>query len=162
MNAKEAIDKYKEWYTESYGVKPTEKLVETFCRINGIEVEREEVVKVEETKEYSVLNNAQVVTNVTEHMADHHTEEDYKALEVTYQNMLAEHQEICAIAQEQKQTIEDDNVLIVKLSTNMGKLLNIMDYYKDLFSPSDIGRLDEIKKEVEGLRYEQRNTESTK
>jgi hypothetical protein len=73
---------------------------------------------------------------------------NYKALETNYHNLLAEFQEVSAISQEQKQTIEDDGALIVKLSTNIGKLLNMMDYYKDLLSPSDIGKLDEIKKEV--------------
>lgn len=75
---------------------------------------------------------------------------NYEALQANYHNLLAEHQEVCAIAQEQKQTIEDDNALITKLSANIGKLLNIVDYYKDFLSPSDAGKVDEIKKEVEG------------
>jgi 4'-phosphopantetheinyl transferase EntD len=154
LDGKEAIAQYKEWYTESYGVKPTEKLIETFCKMKGIDIEkireqdRKEVTNVEEIKECSVLADVPVVTNDTTRAINSHIEENYKALETTYQNLLAEHQEICAIAQEQKQTIEDDNALIVKLSTNIGKLLNIMDYYKDFLSPSDIKMLDEIKKEV--------------
>ena len=154
MDGKEAIESYKEWYLEFYNVKPTEKLIETFCKIKDIDLDkvreqvREDVAKVEETKERSVLNDVLVVTNETSGAINPYTEDNYKALETTYQNMLAEYQEVCAIAQEQKQVIENRDVLIVKLSTNMGKLLNIMDYYKDLLSPSDIGKLEKIKKEV--------------
>jgi hypothetical protein len=154
LDGKETIEQFKEWYFESYGVKPTEKLIETFCKMKGIEIEkireqdRKEVTNVEEIKECSVLADVPVVTNDTSGAINPHIEENYKALETTYHNLLAEHQEVCAIAQEQKQTIEDDNALLVKLSTNIGKLLNIMNYYKDFLSPSDIKMLDEIKKEV--------------
>jgi hypothetical protein len=154
LDGKEAISQFKDWYIEFYGVKPTEKLIETFCKMKGIDIEkireqdRKEVAKVDEIKASGVLNNAQVVTNDTSGVINPHIEENYKALETTYQNLLAEHQEVCAIAQEQKQTIEDDNALIVKLSTNIGKLLNIMDYYKDLLSPLDVEKLKEIKREV--------------
>jgi predicted choloylglycine hydrolase len=153
LDGKEAISQFKEWYQEFYGVKPTEKLIETFCKMKGIDIEkvreqdRKEEAKVEEIKECSVLTDVPVVTNDTTRAINTHIEENYKALETNYHNLLAEHQEICAIAQEQKQTIEDDNALIVKLSTNMGKLLNIVDYYKELLSPLDKGKLDEIKRE---------------
>lgn len=40
MDGKAAIVQYKEWYQEFYGVKPTEKLIETFCKIKGIEIEQ--------------------------------------------------------------------------------------------------------------------------
>jgi hypothetical protein len=148
LDGKEAISQFKEWYQENYNVKPTEKLIETFCKMKGIKIEREEVAKVEEIQVCSVLSDVPVVTNDTSGAINPHIEENYKALETNYHNLLAEHQEICAIAQEQKQTIEDDNVLIVKLSTNMGKLLNIMYYYKDLLSPSDASKFEEIKREV--------------
>lgn len=39
MNAKEAIEGYKEWYKEKFGFGPSEKLIDIFCRINGIERE---------------------------------------------------------------------------------------------------------------------------
>jgi hypothetical protein len=148
LDGKEAIEQYKEWYKEKFGFPPTEKLIDRFCELRGIKIEREEVAKVEDIKECSVLNDVPVVTNDTSIITNPHMEENYKALETNYHNLLAEHQEVSAIAQEQKQTIEDNSALIVKLSTNMGKLLKIMDYYKDLLSPSDAAKLDEIKKEV--------------
>jgi hypothetical protein len=155
LDGKEAIEQFKDWYMESYGVKPTEKLVETFCKMKGIDIEkvmeqdRKEVVKVEEPKDYeacSILKDIPTVATADSHIP--YSEANFRALDTNYQNLLADHEEVSAIAQEQKQTIEDDNVLIVKLSTNIGKLLNIMDYYKDLLSPSDKGKLEEIKKEV--------------
>jgi succinyl-CoA synthetase beta subunit len=155
LDGKEAIAQYKEWYFEFYGVKPTEKLIETFCKMKGIDIEqvrkqaREEVAKVENQAEYkvcSVLEDVPTVTTASVQIP--YTEENFRALETNYQNLLAEFQEVSAIALEQKQTIEDDNALIVKLSINVGKMLNILDYHKDLLSPSDIGKLKEIKKEV--------------
>ena len=172
MDGKEAIAQYKEWYQEFYGIKPTEKLIDTFCRMKGID--REEVTKVEENKmkhselpwkidkvndlwilsseesEYVERGYFPVAQPIEESDAEFIVEacNNYEALETNYHNLLAEFQEVSAIAQEQKQTIEDGNALIVKLSINMGKLLNILDYYKDLLSPSDIGKVEEIKKEV--------------
>jgi hypothetical protein len=151
LDGKEAIEQFKEWYMESYGVKPTEKLIETFCKMKGIEIkqEREEVAKVENQAEYKVCSVLEDVPTVaTADTKLPYTEENFRALETNYQNLLAEFQEVSAIAQEQKKTIEDDNALIVKLSINIGKLLNIVDYYKDLLSPSEIGKLEEIKREV--------------
>jgi hypothetical protein len=150
LDGNEEVEGYKDWYKEKFGFPPTEKLINRFCEIRGIKMKREEVTKVEEIKQCSVLNDVPVVTNDTSSVINPNMGENYKALETTYQNLLAEHQEVCAIALEQKQTIEADNALIVKLSTNMGKLLNIVDYHKDLMSPSDIKKLEEIKKEVEG------------
>jgi molecular chaperone GrpE (heat shock protein) len=155
LDGKEAIEQFKEWYMESYGVKPTEKLIETFCKMKGIDIEkvmeqdRKEVVKVEEPKDYeacSILKDIPTVATADSHIP--YSEANFRALDTNYQNLLAEFQEISAIAQEQRKTIEDDNALIVKLSTNIGKLLNILDYYEDFLSPSDKGKLGEIKKEV--------------
>jgi uncharacterized protein YfeS len=151
LDGKERIEQFKEWYQEFYGVKPTEKLIETFCKMKGIEIkqEREEVAKVEEKAEYKVCSVSEDVPTVaTASTQIPYTEENFRALETNYQNLLADYEEVSAIAQEQKQTIEDDNALIVKLSTNIGKLLNILDYHKDLLSPSDVKKLEEIKKEV--------------
>jgi hypothetical protein len=153
MDGKKAIEGYKEWYCEHYNTKPTEKLIETFCRINGIEIERKEVAKVADYKECSVLNDVPlndvpVVTNETIREINQYTEENYKALETNYHNLFAEFQEVSAIAQEQKNEIQKCAAIIAKLSINIGKLLNIVEYYRELFSPSDIGKLEEIKKEV--------------
>ncbi len=30
------ITDYKEWYIERYGIKPTNKLIESFCRLNKL------------------------------------------------------------------------------------------------------------------------------
>lgn len=183
MNGKEAIAQYKDWHKERYGFGPTEKLIDKFCEINDIDIERirkqarEEVTKVEDdsivkhsklpwrVEKYNPcgdeLDNQIRICDEEGRTISHalYCEQsnyeyiveacnNYEALETNYQNLLAEHQEICAIAQEQKQTIEDGNALIAKLSINVGKLLNILDYYKDLLSPSDVGKVEEIKKEV--------------
>jgi DNA primase catalytic subunit len=159
LDGKEAIAQYKEWYMESYGVKPTEKLIETFCKINGIDIEqvreqnRKEVAKVEEQAEYkvcSVLEDVPTVTTASTQIP--YTEDNFRALETNYHNMLAEFQEVSAIAQEQGNEIEKFISLTKKLSVNIVKLLEIMGYYKDLLSPTDASKLQEIVKEIEGCK----------
>lgn len=39
------IDDYKNWYTEHYGEKPSEKLIESFCRTNGVPLPQHKVVE---------------------------------------------------------------------------------------------------------------------
>jgi hypothetical protein len=155
LDGKEAIAQYKEWYMENYGVKPTEKLIETFCKIKGIDIEqireqtRKEVAKVEEQAEYkvcSVLEDVPTVATASTQIS--YTEDNFRALETNYHNLLAEFQEVSAIAQFREGEIEELSALVAKQSINIGKLLNILDYYKDMFSPSDIAKLEELKKEV--------------
>lgn len=160
MDGKEAIEQYKDWYHENYNRKPTEKLVETFCKIKGIDIEqireqpREEVAKVEEATEYKVCSALDDVPTVASGGTEklEYTEDNFRALETNYHNLLAEFQEVSAIAQEQGNEIEKLTALVAKLSANIGTLLNILDYYKDMFSPSDISKLQEIVKEVEGMK----------
>lgn len=116
MDGREAIAQYKEWYYEFYGVKPTEKLIEIFCKIKGIDIEkireqaREEVAKVEESKEYEICSALKDVptksTDSTAHMAIQYTEENFRALETNYNNLLSDYEEICNISQEQAKIIE--------------------------------------------------------
>jgi hypothetical protein len=172
LDGKEAIIQYKNWYMEHYGVKPSEKLIETFCKLKGIDIEkvreREEVAKVEKEDEVIMkhselpwkFNGNEIVsikdekcgiagaTNIEDMEFIVEACNNYEALNTNYHNLLAEFQEVSAIAQEQGNEIEKSTALVVKLSTNTGKLLNIIDYYNDLFSPLDIGKLEEIKKEV--------------
>ncbi|HUV84237.1 MAG TPA: hypothetical protein VMV86_00925, partial [Methanosarcinales archaeon] len=119
MDGKEAISQYKEWYIEHYGVKPTEKLIETFCKIKGIDIEqireqtREEVVKVEEQADYkvcSVLKDVPTVATASTQIP--YTDENFRALETNYHNLLAEFQEVSAIAQEQGSEISKFEVRI--------------------------------------------------
>jgi archaellum component FlaC len=177
LDGKEAIAQYKEWYFEFYGVKPTEKLIETFCKIKGIDIEQvreqnREATKVEEGNEgmmkHSELpwkverhgvfksqiidTNGKVIANDVDSgmTADYIVEvcNNYEALNTNYQNLLGEFEEVSSIAKFRSEEIEELSAMVAKMSTNIGKLLNILDYYKDLLSPSDIAKLKEIKKEV--------------
>jgi hypothetical protein len=167
VNAKEAIDKYKEWYTELYGVKPSEKLIETFCKMKGIDIEkirdpeRKEVAKVEDKKQHSVLINVPVVTNETTDFTNHQSEENYKALETNYHNLLAEHQEVCAIAHEQSDKIEKLEVKTDILASNLAGILKVMAKHRSLilsmpdeFKTDLLNELETAEKyvNVEGLK----------
>jgi hypothetical protein len=175
VNAKEAIDKYKEWYAELYGIKPSEKLIETFCKMKGIDIEkireseRKGVAKVEETKADVLLSHTQVATNVTEHIPSHHTEENYKALETNYHNLLAEHQEVCAIAQEQSDKIEELEAKADLLAGYLAGILRAIVKHKssilkmpDEFKDDLLNELGKAEKYVEGLKNgNDGSTEST-
>ena len=153
LDGKEAIAQYKEWYKERYGFAPTEKLIDKFCKINSIDIEREEVAKVEEQAEYKICSMLEDVPTVaTANSQISYAEENFRALETNHHNLLAEFQEVSAIAQEQGNEIEKLTAHVAKLSMNIGKLLNILDYYKDLLSPSDISKLQEIVKESEDMK----------
>jgi archaellum component FlaC len=158
LDGKEAISQFKEWYMESYGVKPTEKLIKTFCKMKGIDIEqlreldREEVAKLDETKECSMLNNAPVVTNVTMDEVNPHAEENYKALETTYQNLLAEHQEVCAIAEEQKNYISRLEARVDILSAQIKTVIKFFNPCRHHLHPNSRDELVEIEKYVEGLK----------
>ncbi|HHV99969.1 MAG TPA: hypothetical protein GXX36_10455 [Clostridiaceae bacterium] len=47
------LDEYITWYQEHYGKKPSEKLIESFCRANGLPwpQEKEETEKESEVEE---------------------------------------------------------------------------------------------------------------
>jgi hypothetical protein len=124
LDSKEAIAQYKEWYFEFYGVKPTEKLIDTFCKMKGIEIEREreEVAKVEETKlkhsklpwRLEIIDDEPTIVNADKEPLIAGTDDafivevcnNYEALETNYQNLLSDYEEICTIAQEQAKIIE--------------------------------------------------------
>lgn len=151
MDGREAISEYKEWYIESYGVKPTEKLIETFCKMKGIDIEqvrkqdREEVAMVEEVKELSSD------TDLTAHTANQHTEENFKALETNYHNLLAEFQEVSAIAQEQGNEIYTLAKHLTKATSDVKTLLDMLKPYRDMMSAMDFVKLQEIEKYVEAI-----------
>lgn len=166
MDGKEAIAQFKDWYMESYGVKPTEKLIATFCKMKGIEIEREEVTNVEEQVEYkvcSVLDDVPVVTNVTEGAINQYTEENYKALETNYHNLLAEHQEISAIALELKQVNEKFESKLDILANYLVVTMKMIKKYRRHLPDEFLKELGEIEKYAEDLKNgNDTSTESTK
>lgn len=131
MDGKEAIEQFKEWYFESYGVKPTEKLIETFCKMKGIDIEkireqaRKEVANVEEIKVCSVLADAPTVASDSAQLVQ---------------------------AKE-----PDKDELISILNTITGHIQTVMkmfEPYRHLLNHIDSDELRDIEEYMEGLRNE--------
>jgi hypothetical protein len=169
LDGKEAIEQFKEWYMESYGVKPTEKLIETFCKMKGIDIEqvkeqnRKEVAKVEEQAEYKVCSVLQDVPTVaTASTQIPFTEENFRALETNYQNLLADYEEVSAIAQAKDREISILVKHLTKATSDIKALLNMIKPYRDMLSAMDFKALQEIEKDVEDLKNGNGSTESVK
>jgi hypothetical protein len=186
LDGKEAIIQYKNWYMEHYGVKPSEKLIETFCKLKGIDIEkvreREEVAKVEEgmikhsklpwkcdyfdnqeTGEKLIIYNdehsiAEVIQpNIEHYLAKENADfiveacNNYEALETNYNNLLAEFQEVSAIAQEQGNEIEKLEGKADTLANYLAGIIKVMAKHRHILPDDVLVELAEIEKYVEGL-----------
>lgn len=158
MEGRESISQYKDWYKEKYGFGPTEKLIDRFCKLNDIDIEREEVVKVEDAEKYevcSILKDTATVTSAgTEPIAIFpYTEANFRALETNYQNLLGEFEDVCAIShlkdKKNVELIEKINVLVSGYETVIEL---IVEPFKDQLQPDNLEELAKVERYLEGCK----------
>lgn len=107
------VAEFKDWYKKQYSIEPSEKLVDRFCQINGIE-QKEEKAMIEPC---SILKDVPTITTNT--TAPVQQADNYKLLETNYNNLLAEFEEISAIASEQNMEIDEYAAVLVQTWDNI-------------------------------------------